>query len=237
MDAIREKASNLRVTINALVDIYLRFADEKIPLAALERWSRQPPDPPYYRPGRDLGRRTDRVLAAFDALGAKSEFGAETYCFSALELATEASMLPKQAFGALMELQREGRVDGIEAPEFDAWGRPKESFWWPAGRSVTHPRFPTQRPGEAKDRGWVSYVQCWELLESWIRGGREKALLYQRVVDVRRMAFSQLMDPWVAGLIERDARWAFGISARALALKPRIVQPETGVVSPEEGSR
>ena len=227
-EAVKDQAKELGVSSNALADLFLRYAQAQLGKEALRKWASSLPSTKGCLGGA-LTKAERNVLGSFEVLSEQSEFGADEYCYSVPELAAKASALPKEAFAALQTLARRGLVDGVESPEADRHGRPLESFWWPVGRSVTHPRFPMQRPGEAKDRGWVSYVQCWELLESWIRGGREKSLLYQRVVDVRRMAFSQLMDPWVAGLIEREARWAFGISARALALKPRIVQPETGV--------
>lgn len=228
-EAVKDQAKELGVSSNALADLFLRYAQAQLGKEALRKWASSLPSTKGCLGGA-LTKAERNVLGAFEVLSEQSEFGADEYCYSVSELAMKAGVLPKEAFAALQALARRGLVDGIESPDADRHGRPLESFWWPVGRSATHPRFPMQRPGDGKGvRGWEPYVQCWELLESWIRGGREKALLYQRVVELRRMTFSQLMDVTLVGVIERDARWAFGISSRALALKPRIVQPETGV--------
>lgn len=222
---VQDLAKELGVSANVLADLFLRFAQERLGQEVLKKWASSLPN----TRGRLSGalRKNERsVLGAFGLLSEQSEWGQEVYCFSVPELAAKAGVLPKEAYAALQALVHRGLVDGIESFEADRHGRPTESFWWPAGRLTTHPRFPTRHPGnELTIRGWPVYVRCWELTESWVRGGRDKALLYQRVVELRRQTAGQLMDPAVVDQVERDARLAFGISARALALKPRIVDP------------
>lgn len=234
-EVIKDQAKELGVSTNALADLFLRFAQDRLGKEALRKWASSLPSTKGCLGGA-LTKVERNVLGAFDVLSRQSEWGKEVYCFSVPELAAKASVLPKEAYAAVQSLARRGLVDGIESFEADRHGRPTESFWWPAGRFETHPRFPAQHPGnELTIRGWPVYVRCWELTESWVRGGRDKALLYQRVVELRRQTAGQLMDPAVVDQVERDARLAFGISARALALKPRIVDPSASPAGASAG--
>lgn len=233
---LRKTAERVQAPIGDLADLCLRFALDKLPEDRLMAWAAQLPST-LGRLGGAPTKNERLVLGAFGVLADQSEWGQEVYCFSVPELSAKAGVLPKEAYAAVQALARRGLVDGIESPEADRHGRPLESFWWPVGRFTTHPRFPKQHPGnELTIRGWPVYVRCWELIESWVRNGRNTAELHQRVLELRRQTAGQLMDPAVVDQVERDARWAFGISSRALALKPRIVDPSASPPGTPAGS-
>ncbi len=122
---IRSQAEELGVPIGDLVDLYLRFAHSKVSAEALKKWA----SGRRSAKGRSAGgmRKSERnVLDAFPRLLAKGE---GSWRFMATEIAREAGLTNKDAYFALLELQRRGLISGGGSQKEDRWGRPMESAW------------------------------------------------------------------------------------------------------------
>jgi hypothetical protein len=212
-DTVRDRARKIGVSVNALVDLYLRHSEARLSDEALAKWAASIPS----TQGRLAGGLTKverSTFAAFDACAQRSEFPAATYCFGARELAHAAGVLPKEGFGALQALARRGLVEGAQGHDLDPWGRPVESFWWRAGgRLPVGARFAP--PPESADE---FLRQAYRRLEVWVDQGRPAGELYAVVLDLRALVRAHTSDP-NDGFVELYAREAVGLSPQALRLR------------------
>jgi hypothetical protein len=128
-DELRNRAARAGVPIGDLADLTMRYGLERLSDEALAKWAagRQPT---RGRMGGGLLKNELAVLGCWDRLLAKGE-GA--WRFMAKDIAQEAGLTNKDAYFALLGLQRRGLVTGGGSQDLDRWGRPMESAWVKVG--------------------------------------------------------------------------------------------------------
>jgi hypothetical protein len=120
-NAVRTRATQFGVPYSQLVDLYIRYAHDRLTDEALTAWAK----------GREARALTKAEVTCLEALQRLSERGTP-WKFPPEDVGLEAGLPTRVAFRALSSLRAKG-ICGVEdsAPgELDRWGRPAAASYF-----------------------------------------------------------------------------------------------------------
>lgn len=192
-EAIRQQAAELGVPASDVVDLGLRLLLSKP--AQLAQWARSRLEQ------QETEKRTKAELLAKEREEAAKERAAkknaplEAAILAALKpqdarcwaipfqvVAMKVGELQKHVWPMLEQLEAGGKVGGMKSWQEDAWGRPRESYWWLV-EAVDRSMFPGERPEELPDEGGHLLPQVWCHLGLAVETGED---LFFALEEVRR---------------------------------------------------